>query len=109
MRRDLCLFLFRFIIENLSVRTDRCSQTWTEHGQHEVEAVASDQRAADGKSLGLQHPGTLLSGHCRFEAQLLHLKVLGCSADVGGERIGKDGKARLLCSEVREAPIKLSL
>lgn len=54
-----------------TVCTDRCSQTWnTEHGQHEVEAVASNQGAADGKSLGLQHPGTLLSGHCRFEAQL---------------------------------------
>lgn len=44
-----------------------------------------------------------------LKLNLLHLKVLGCSADIGGERIGKDVKARLLCSEVREAPIKLSL
>lgn len=60
-----------------TVRTDRCSQTWTEHGQHEVEAVASNQGAADGKSPGLQHPGTLLSGHCHFEAQLAPSEGVG--------------------------------
>lgn len=42
----------------------------TEHGQHEVEAVALHQGAVDGKSPQLQHPGTLLSGRCRFEPRL---------------------------------------
>lgn len=53
-----------------SVRTNRCSQTWTKHGQHEVEAVALQQGTVDGKSPRLQHPGTLLSGRCRLEARL---------------------------------------
>ena len=39
----------------------------------------------------------------------LHLQVLAYRADVSGERIVKDVKARLLCSEVREAPIELCL
>ena len=67
--RDLCLVLLRFIIENI------CShrlvlQTWTEHEQHEVRAVASNQGAADGKSPQLQNSGILLSDHYRFEAPL---------------------------------------
>ena len=41
-----------------SVRTDRCSRTLTEHKQHDVGAVASNQGAGDGKSPGFQHPGT---------------------------------------------------
>lgn len=91
-----------------SVRTNRCSQTWTKHGQHEVEAVALQQGTVDGKSPRLQHPGTLLSGRCRLEARLTRAEGDGGGfADISGERTGKDGKARVLCSEVREAPIKL--
>lgn len=51
-----------------SVRTDRCSQTWRVHVQHEVRAVASNQGA------GVK----LLSGRCRFDA--LSTPSEGCGA-----------------------------
>lgn len=72
MTPDLCLILFRFIIDicSTSVRTGGCSQTWTGFEQHEVGAVASKQKAVDGKSPLLQHPETSLSGHSRCEVQL---------------------------------------
>jgi len=41
-----------------SVRTDRRSQTLTEHGQHEIGAGASKQGAVGRKNPGPQYSGT---------------------------------------------------